>query len=103
VCIPRQWISDALRQTVCMPSDMPTTRVNLPRVHMAGSDAHSDAHIEVGQHGFALFLSPSAEHPLLDIDGTRAQLDDVVEALKVALASQAGRAAAALASPRPRE
>jgi hypothetical protein len=72
-----------------MPSNMPTIRVNLPRVHLAGSDAHSDAHIEVGQHGFAVFLSPDAEHPLLDIDGTRTQLDDLVEALKVALASQA--------------
>jgi hypothetical protein len=86
-----------------MPSNLPTIRVNLPRVHVAGSDAHSDAHIEVGQHGFALFLSPAAEHPLLDIDGTRTQLDDVVEALKAALASQAGRTAAELSSPRPRE
>jgi hypothetical protein len=67
---------------------MPTIRVALPRVHMAGSDAHVDAHIEVGQHGFALYLSPHADHPLLDIDGTRAQLDDVVNALRVALESQ---------------
>jgi hypothetical protein len=86
-----------------MPSNMPTIRVNLPRVHMAGSDAHSNAHIEVGPHGFALFLSPDAEHPVLDIDGTRTQLDDVVEALKVALASQAGRTAAALSTAGPRE
>ena len=68
---------------------MSTIRVDLPRVHMAGSDAHSNAHIEVGQHGFALFLSPGTEHPLLDIDGTRAQLDEVVQALRMALESQA--------------
>jgi hypothetical protein len=85
-----------------MPSNLPTIRVNLPRVHMAGSDAHSNAHIEVGQHGFALFLSPDAEHPLLDIDGTRAQLDEVVEALKVALASQSGSTAAELSAARSR-
>jgi hypothetical protein len=68
---------------------MPTIRVDRPRVHMAGSDAHCNAHIEVGQHGFALFLSSGTEHPLLDIDGTRAQLDEVVQALKTALEFQA--------------
>jgi hypothetical protein len=68
---------------------MGTIRVDLPRVHMAGSDAHVNAHIEVGQHGFALFLSPGTEHPLLDIDGTFTQLDDLVEALKAALAARA--------------
>ena len=69
--------------------NMPNTRVDLPRVHMAGSDAHHNAHLEVGQHGFALFLSPDAEYPLLDIDGTPAQLDDLVGALNAALASRA--------------
>ena len=68
---------------------MPNTRVDLPRVHMAGSDAHHNAHLEVGQHGFALFLSPDAEYPLLDIDGTPTQLDDLVRELKAALDSQA--------------
>ena len=60
-------------------------KVNLPRVHMAGSNAHHNADFEVGQHGFALFLSPDAEYPLLDIDGTRAQLEDLVRALNAAL------------------
>lgn len=67
---------------------MATIRVDLPRVHMAGSDAHVNAHIEVGQHGFALFLSPGTDHPLLDIDGTPAQLDDLVQALQAALAAR---------------
>ena len=67
---------------------MPNTTVNLPRVHIAGSDAHCDAHIEVGPHGFALFLSPDAEYPMLDIDGTPQQLDDVVRGLQAALASR---------------
>ena len=103
MCIPAHHTCVPPSQTLCMPSNMPTTRVNLPRVHMAGSDAHANAHIEVGQHGFALFLSPDAEHPLLDIDGSMKQLDDVVEALRVALASQAKKAAAELPSPRPRQ
>ena len=68
---------------------MPNTRIDLPRVHMAGSDAHHNAHLEVGQHGFALFLSPDAEYPLLDIDGTPTQLDDLVRELKAALDSRA--------------
>jgi hypothetical protein len=67
---------------------VPTIRVDLPRLHMAGSDAHHDARIEVGQHGFALFLSPDAAYPLLDIDGTPTQLDDLVRDLKAALLSQ---------------
>jgi hypothetical protein len=62
-----------------------TTRVDLPRVHVAGSDAHCDAHIEVSQHGFALFLAPDAESPLLDIDGTPQQLSDLVSRLQDAL------------------
>ncbi len=68
---------------------MPNIRVDLPRVHLAGSDAHHNAHLEVGPHGFALFLSPDAEYPLLDIDGTPTQLDDLVRALNAALASRA--------------
>ena len=68
---------------------MPNIRVDLPRVHMAGSDAHYNAHLEVGPHGFALFLSPDAEYPFLDIDGTRAELDDLVRALNAALGSRA--------------
>lgn len=67
---------------------MANTRVDLPRVHVAGSDAHCDAHIEVGQHGFALFLAPDAELPMLDIDGTPEQLRDVISRLQAALASQ---------------
>jgi hypothetical protein len=65
---------------------MPNVRVDLPRVHLAGSDAHHNAHLEVGPHGFALFLSPDAEYPLLDIDGTPTQLDELVQALNAALA-----------------
>jgi hypothetical protein len=72
-----------------MVSNMPSARVNLPRVHLAGSDAHCDAHIEVGSHGFALFLAPDAEYPMLDIDGTPQELDDLVRDLQAALASRA--------------
>lgn len=46
---------------------MPNIRIDLPRVHMAGSDAHHDAHLELGQHGFALYLSPDATYPLVDM------------------------------------
>jgi hypothetical protein len=67
---------------------MPNIKVDLPHVHVAGSDAYHDAHLEVGQHGFALFLSPDAEYPLLDIDGTPTQLDDLVRELKAALARE---------------
>jgi hypothetical protein len=63
-------------------------RVNLPRVHIAGSDAHVDAHFEVGSHGFALFLATDAEYPMLDIDGTPQQLDEVVRGLQAALAAR---------------
>jgi hypothetical protein len=66
---------------------MPTTRITLPRVHVAGSDAHIDAYIEVGSHGFALFLA-GADYPMLDIDGTPQQLDEVVRGLQAALASR---------------
>jgi len=63
-------------------------KIDLPRVHMAGSDAHHKAHLEVGQHGFALFLAPDAEAPVLDIDGTLEQLDGVVRELQGALAAR---------------
>ena len=52
---------------------MPNIRVDPPRVHMAGSDADLNAQLEVGPHGVALFLSPDADYPLLDIDGTPPQ------------------------------
>ena len=62
--------------------------VALPGVHLAGSDTHYDAHIEVGRHGFALFLAPAADYPALDIDGTREQLVSVVQELHDALMSR---------------
>ena len=65
-----------------------TVTVDLPRVHMAGSNAHHKAHIEVGPHGFALFLAPDAEAPTLDIDGTPEQLEEVVRGLAAALRSR---------------
>jgi hypothetical protein len=71
-----------------MLMDAPNTRVDLPRVHMAGATKHYNAHIEVGPHGFALFLSPDAPYPTLDIDGTPEQLREVVAALAAALASR---------------
>ena len=61
--------------------------VALPRVHLAGSDADYDAHIEVGRHGFSIFLTPTAEYPTLDIDGTREQLERVVHELTDALSA----------------
>jgi len=62
--------------------------VGLPRVHMAGSNTHYDAHLEVGQHGFALFLAADAAAPVLDVDGTVEQLDEVVHQLQAALAAR---------------
>lgn len=64
------------------------TKVQLPSLHMAGSSAHCEAHIEVGQHGFALFLAPDADYPVLDINGTSEQLAVVVRGLLAALASR---------------
>jgi len=61
--------------------------VALPRVHLAGADRSYDAHIEVGRHGFSLFLSPTAEYSTLDIDGTREQLERVAQELTSALAA----------------
>ena len=55
---------------------------------MAGSDAHHDAHLDVGPHGFALFLAPDAEYPVIDVDGTLEQLDAVVRELQAALAAR---------------
>lgn len=55
---------------------------------MAGSNAHHESHIEVGPHGFALFLTPDAEYPVLDVNGTREQLDFVARGLLAALASR---------------
>jgi hypothetical protein len=67
---------------------MASIRVDLPRVHAAGSDAHCNAHIEVSQHGFAVYLAPDALLPMLDIDGTPQQLQDLVSGLQAALASR---------------
>jgi hypothetical protein len=55
---------------------------------MAGSDAHHNVHIEVGAHGFALFLAPDAEYPVLDVTGTSEQLDVLISDLAGALASR---------------
>jgi hypothetical protein len=64
-------------------------KVALPVVHMAGSDAHyGDARVEVGQRGFALFLAPDAEYPILDINGTPEQFGVVVRGLQAALAAR---------------
>jgi hypothetical protein len=68
--------------------NVPNVRIDIPRLHVAGSEAHHEAHIEVGQHGFALFLSPDADYPLLDIDGTATELHDLVHALQAALESR---------------
>jgi hypothetical protein len=68
--------------------NIPNVRIEVPQLHVAGSDAHHDAHLEVGQHGFALFLSPDADYPLLDIGGTPTQLEDLVRALQAASASR---------------
>jgi hypothetical protein len=70
------------------PETMHNIKVALPIVHMAGSDSHYNAHIEVGPHGFALFLAPDAEYPVLDVNGTSEQLAAVVRSLQAALASR---------------
>ena len=67
---------------------MVVVKVALPGVHMAGSDAHHNAHLEVGQHGLALFLAPDAAYPVLDVNGTSAQLEIVVRELQAALTSR---------------
>lgn len=63
------------------------SKIDLPGLHMAGSDAHHDAHFEVGPHGFALFLTPEAEYPILDVNGTREELQAFLERLREALES----------------
>lgn len=63
-----------------------TVKVDLPGVHMAGSNAHYHAHLEVGPHGLALFLAPNAEYPVLDVNATAEQLDELVRDLQSALA-----------------
>jgi hypothetical protein len=60
-------------------------RIALPGVHLAGSDAHYDAHLEVGRHGLSLYLSPTAPYPTLDIDGTPEELAQLAHALTRAL------------------
>ena len=67
--------------------DAAPVRIGLPRVHLAGCDAHYDAHIDVGRHGLSLFLTPTAPYPSLDIDGTREELTRLAQALTGALAS----------------
>ena len=65
------------------------TTIALPHLHMAGSDAHHRAHIDVGPHGFSLFLTPDSTVPVLDIDGTPAELEAVLRELQSALTSRA--------------
>jgi len=64
-----------------------TLRISLPSVHMAGGDAHYPAHFELGRHGLALFLTPEAELPVLDINASVEQLDTFVQSLQAALTS----------------
>jgi hypothetical protein len=67
---------------------VPSVDVDLPGLHMAGSNVHHRAHITVGPHGFALFLAPGDDRPVLDINGTREQLEVVVRELSAALATR---------------
>src|SRR4051794_34284043 len=46
-----------------------------------GSNALHEARVEIGAHGVALFLTPDAPLPFLDIDCTREILREVVERL----------------------
>lgn len=63
--------------------------ITVPRssVPLAGSDAPGNALLDVGQHGFVLFLGPDAQSPLVDIDGTVEQLVRVIRELRTGLAS----------------
>ena len=80
----------------------PSITVGLPGVHMAGSDAHHDAHFEVGPHGIALFLSLGAVTPILDINGTPDQIDAVARDLRAAVSViRAAGAADAQSQARP--
>ncbi len=72
-------------ETVANVGSTVTQPIDLPSVHMAGSDAHFAAHLDVGPHGFAVYLSREAEYPVLDIDGTDVQLQQVVDQLQAAL------------------
>ena len=68
------------------------TRISVPSVHMAGHDAHgAAAHFELGRHGLALFLSPDAALPVLDITATTEQLETLVRELHAALAGRQSR------------
>jgi len=80
-------LAPAQRTVVIDPTtvDPAPIRIALPRVHLAGSDAHYDAHLEVGRHGLSLFLAPTAQYPTLDIDGTPEQLALLAHALTRAL------------------
>lgn len=62
--------------------------IAVPGLHMAGADTHYDAHVEVGPHGFAIFLTPDAEYPAIDINGTTEELDVLLRELSAALASR---------------
>jgi hypothetical protein len=66
---------------------MPNIKGDLPPVHMAGSNAHHEAQLEGGATRLRPFFSPDADYPLLDIDGTPTQLNDLVRALNAALAA----------------
>jgi hypothetical protein len=68
-------------------------RIALPSVHIAGQDGHYEAHLEIGPHGLALFLSPDAEYPILDINTTTDDLDAIVHGLEGAVADQRASAA----------
>jgi len=65
--------------------DQEPIRIPLPRVHLAGSDANYDAHFALGRHGLSLFLTPTAQYPTLDIDGTPEELAQLARALTRAL------------------
>jgi hypothetical protein len=68
---------------------VPPMSIDLPSVHIAGSDAHHRAHLQVGPHGFALFLASDADFPVPDVNGTADKLDTVVRGLQAALALRA--------------
>ena len=77
----------------------PEHPIGLPRVHIAGSNPYYDAHVEVADHGVALFLTPDAAAPVLDIEGTWDELDAVVSALQAALVAKRIRAATTKSDP----
>ena len=74
-----------MRQSSSLGENMHNVKVDLPGLHMAGSDQHYNAHFEVGQHGFSLYLAPDAEYPVLDVNGTEHQLDALARGLLDAL------------------